>query len=198
MELEDVADELYEVPPEEFIAVRTERQNEAKSDGDPALAKAIGALPKPSLAAWVCNVLVRAHREEIEGLVELGDLLRSAQENLAGDQLRALNTQRGQLLNALTRRASAVARERGHPVSTSVQGQVEETLRAAMADPEAGEALLTGRLTSPMSYSGMGTTSPGRTCASSSPRNRRPRRPPEAPRGRLRAHRAEGVGCRTA
>src|SRR5690349_19005695 len=158
MELEDVADELYEVPPEEFIAVRTERQNEAKSDGDPALAKAIGALPKPSLAAWVCNVLVRAHREEIEGLVELGDLLRSAQENLAGDQLRALNTQRGQLLNALTRRASAVARERGHPVSTSVQGQVEETLRAAMADPEAGEALLTGRITSSMSYNGMGTT----------------------------------------
>jgi DNA repair exonuclease SbcCD ATPase subunit len=158
MELEDVADELYEVPPEEFIAVRTERQNEAKADGDPALAKAIGALPKPSLAAWVCNVLVRAHRAEIEGLVELGDLLRSAQENLAGDQLRALNTQRGQLLNALTRRASAVARERGHPVSTSVQGQVEETLRAAMADPDAGEALLTGRLTSPMSYSGMGTT----------------------------------------
>ena len=42
------------------------------------------------------------------------------------------------------------------PVAT----QVEETLRAAMADPEAGEALLTGRLTSPMSYSGMGTTAP--------------------------------------
>jgi DNA repair exonuclease SbcCD ATPase subunit len=158
MELEDVADELYEVPPEEFIAVRTERQDEAKAEGDKALAKAIGGLPKPSLAAWVCNVLVRSHREEIEGLVELGDLLRTAQENLAGDQLRALNTQRGQLLNALTRRASALARERGHPVSTAVAGQVEETLRAAMADPEAGEALLTGRLTSPMSYSGMGTT----------------------------------------
>ena len=27
-----------------------------------------------------------------------------------------------------------------------------------MSDPEAGEALLSGRLTSPMSYSGMGTT----------------------------------------
>src|SRR3954454_23830895 len=150
MELEDVADELYEVPPEEFIAVRTERQNEAKAQGDPALAKAIGTLPKPALAAWVCNVLVRAHRDEIEGLVELGDLLRSAQENLAGDQLRTLNTQRGQLLNALTRRASAVARERGHPVSTSVQGQVEETLRAAMTDPEGGGGVPTRARTSPV------------------------------------------------
>jgi hypothetical protein len=158
VELDEVADELYEVPPEEFIAARTARQNEAKDDGDKALAKDIGALPKPSAAAWVCNLLVRAHREEIENLVELGTLLRDAQENLAGDQLRALDVQRRQLVSALTRQARALAHAAGHPVSTAVATQVEETLRAAMADPEAGEALLTGRLTSPMSYSGMGTT----------------------------------------
>src|SRR5688572_28534699 len=101
MELEEVADELYAVPPEEVIALRTARQDEAKAEGDKALAKAIGSLPKPSTAAWVANLLVRRHRAEIEGLVELGNLLREAQESLAGDQLRALNTQRGQLLNAL-------------------------------------------------------------------------------------------------
>lgn len=158
MDLDEVADELYEVPPEEFIALRTVRQGDALMGGDRALAKQIGSLPKPSSAAWVCNVLVRAHRAEIEGLVELGDLLREAQENLAGDELRALNQQRGQLLTALTRQAGALARERGHPVSSSVSVQVEETLRAAMSDPEAGQALLSGRLTSPMSYSGLGTT----------------------------------------
>jgi hypothetical protein len=158
VELDEVADELYEVPPEEFVAARTARQNEAKDGGDKALAKEIGALPKPSAAAWVCNLLVRAQRSEIEGLVELGNLLREAQENLAGDQLKALDTQRRQLVNALTRQARALANAAGHPVSTAVATQVEETLRAAMADPDAGEALLTGRLTSPMSYSGMGTT----------------------------------------
>jgi len=158
MELDEVADELYEVPPEEFIALRTARQNEARDGGDKGLAKEIGALPKPSAAAWVCNLLVRAQRPEIEGLVELGTLLREAQENLAGDQMRALDTQRRQLVSALTRQARALANERGHPVSTAVATQVEETLRAAMAEPEAGEALLSGRLTSPMSYSGMGTT----------------------------------------
>jgi hypothetical protein len=101
---------------------------------------------------------VRSHRAEIEGLVELGGLLREAQENLAGDQLRALSSQRGQLISALTRQASALAREHGRPISTAVADQVEETLRAAMADPEAGEVLLSGRLTSPMSYTGLGTT----------------------------------------
>jgi hypothetical protein len=158
VELDDVADELYAVPPEEFIALRKERQDAAKADGDKALAKEIGALPKPSAAAWVSNLLVREQREEIENLVELGTLLRDAQENLAGDQLRALDVQRRQLVSALTRQARALANEAGHPVSTAVATQVEETLRAAMADPEAGEALLAGRLAAPMSYSGMGTT----------------------------------------
>jgi hypothetical protein len=158
MDLDEVADELYEVPPEEFVALRSARQDEAKAEGDKALAKEIGALPKPTAAAWVCNLLVRAQRPEIEGLVELGTLLREAQENLAGDQLRALDAQRRQLISALTRQARSLAYDRGHPVSTSAATQVEETLRAAMADPEAGEALLSGRLTSPMSYSGLGTT----------------------------------------
>jgi hypothetical protein len=158
VDLDEVADELYERAPEEFIAVRTARQDQAKADGDKSLAKEIAALPKPSAAAWVCNLLVRTHREEIDNLVELGDLLREAQQNLAGSELKALDVQRRQLVSALTRQARALAVERNHPVSTAVATQVEETLRAAMADPDAGKALLSGRLTSPMSYSGMGTT----------------------------------------
>ena len=190
--------------PEEFIAVRTARQDEAKAEGDKTLAKQIGSLPKPSTAAWVCNLLVRAHRAELEGLVELGNLLRDAQESLAGDQLRALNTQRGQLLNALTRQASALARERGYRVGTTIAGQVEETLRAAMADPEAGQALLSGRLTSPMSYSGLGTASArpdlrlvppptreNRPAATAAPTRATPRTAPTKERGETAAERRE-------
>jgi hypothetical protein len=158
VDLDEVADELYVVPPEEFVALRKARQDEAKAEGDKTLAKDIGALPKPSAAAWACNLLVREHRAEIVDLVELGDLLREAQENLAGDQVRALDVQRRQLVTALTRQARGLAASREHPVSPSVATQVDETLRAAMADPDAGRALLTGRLTSPMSYSGLGTT----------------------------------------
>jgi hypothetical protein len=157
VDFDEVADELYAVHPDEFIALRKERQDQARAEGDRDLAKDIGGLPKPSTAAWAANLLAREHREEIEGLVELGGLLREAQESLAGDQLRALNSQRSQLLGALTRQAMAVAREHGHPVSTQIESQLEDTLRAAMSDPQAGEALLSGRLTSAMSYSGLGT-----------------------------------------
>lgn len=156
MDLDDVGDELYALPPDEFIPARKAREDEAKADGDKALAKEIAALPKPSTAAWVCNLLVREAHDEIAGLVDLGTLVREAQESLAGDQVRALDVQRRQVIAALTRQARSLAYQRGHPVSTAVATQVEETLRAAMADPEAGEALLSGRLTSPMSYSGMG------------------------------------------
>lgn len=180
-----MADELYEVPPEDFVELRKARQDAAKADGDKALAKEIGALPKPSAAAWACNLLVREHREEIENLVELGGLLREAQENLAGDQLRALDVQRRQLVTALTRQARGLAAAREHPVSTAVATQVEETLRAALADPDAGRALLTGRLTSPMSYSGLGTTvsRPDLRLVHPAPRTdrRAPREKPAAP-----------------
>lgn len=153
-----MADELYGLPPDEFMAARTAREQEARADGDKALAAEIKALGKPSTAAWACNVLVRHAREEIANLVELGGLLREAQQNLAGDELRALDVQRRQLVNALTRQARSVAHQLGHPVSTQVGTQIEETLRAAMADPDAGEALVEGRLTSPLSYTGMGLT----------------------------------------
>ena len=158
VDLDEVADELYAVLPEEFVAVRGQRQDDARAAGDRTLAREIGGLPKPTAAAWVCNLLVREQRAEIEGLVELGDLLRQAQESLAGDQLRALDRQRSQLLTALTRQATALAREHGSRVGSTVETQVADTLRAAMADPEAGEALLSGRLTGAMSYSGLGTT----------------------------------------
>lgn len=188
VDFDDAADELYRVPPEEFIALRRERQDQARAVGDRALAKDIGALPKPSAAAWACNLLVRTHRAEIEELVELGTLLREAQQNLAGAELKALDVQRRRLIAALTQQARAAAHEDGHPVSTAVAAQVEDTLRAAMSDPEAGEALLTGRLTGPMSFSGGLGTASGRpdlrlvrSPRSEAPPRDRPARPAPTP-----------------
>lgn len=189
MDLEEVAGELYALPPGGFVAARTEAARRARAAGDRALAREIGALGKPSTAAWACNALVQEAPDEIAGLVELGDLLREAQQTLAGDELRQLGTQRSRLLAALTRQARAVAARRGHPLSDAVADQVEETLRAAMADPDAGEALLAGRLTAPLSTRGLGfggrpdlrvvppsprrtPSRPGRTAPAPAPRSR--------------------------
>ena len=153
--LDAIAEELYGVPPEEFVEARTAARDRVKGQ-DKQLAKAVAALPKPTTAAWVCNLLARRQPDEVAQLTELGELLRQAQTNLSGDQLRQLGQQRNQVVAALARQARGLAHAEGHDVSTAVAEQVESTLRAAVVDPGAGEALVGGRLTTALSYSGLG------------------------------------------
>ncbi len=189
MGLDEVADELYGLLPGDFVAARTEAARRARAGGDRALAREIAALGKPSTAAWACNALVREQPAEIAGLVELGDLLREAQAGLAGDQLRALGPQRSRLLAALTRQARVLAARLGHPLSDAVADQVEQTLRTAMADPGAGEALLAGRLTGVLTArdGGLGTARPDLRVVPPPAAPRAPAVPPEEARRRAAA-----------
>lgn len=155
--VEDVAQRLYGLLPEEFTAARDEAARDAKANGDRAKAASIAGLRRPSLAAWLVNALVRHRKDEVEQLLVLGDALRSAQLGLVGDEVRALSRQRQQLIAAVGRQARALARELGHPVSEDVGQEVEQTLGAAMADPAIAEAVRSGRLISPTSYAGLGT-----------------------------------------
>ncbi|MGY1858144.1 hypothetical protein [Modestobacter sp. SYSU DS0290] len=180
MQLADVADELYGVPPEEFVAARTAARDRARAAGDKQLAKDVAALPKPTTAAWVCNLLARRAPDEVAQLTELGELLRSAQLDLAGDQLRELGRQRNQVVAALARQARGLAHREGHDVSTAVAEQVEATLRAAIADPDAGAALQGGRLTAALSYTGLGPVD--LSAAVAAPARRAPARRPHTSR----------------
>jgi hypothetical protein len=155
--IEDVAQRLYGLLPEDFTSARDLAAREARASGDRATAKAISGLRRPSLAAWLVNALMRHRPAEVEQLLTLGEALRSAQFGLAGDEMRQLSRQRQQLIAAVGRQARALARELGHPVSDDVGQEVEATLGAAMADPEVAEAVRSGRLTSPTSYAGLGT-----------------------------------------
>src|ERR687884_2035572 len=163
--VEDVAQRLYGLLPEEFTAARDQAAREARANGDRARAAAIAGLRRPSLAAWLVNALVRHRQDEVEQLLALGEAMRSAQQGLEGDQLRALARQRQQVLAAIGRQARALARELGHPVSEDVGQEVEQTLGAAMSDPEVAEAVRSGRLTSPTSYAGLGLDGDASTSA---------------------------------
>ncbi|WP_459956606.1 hypothetical protein [Nocardia sp. IFM 10818] len=156
MNLEEVAAELYGVPPGEFVTVRTERAQQAREDGDKALATAIGKLRRPTVAAWAVNLLARAAGEDVGALLEIGDALREAQRRLSGEQLRTLTTQRQQVVNALTRKAGELAAAHGQRLSESVLRDVGSTLQAALADPEVAEQVRAGTLTAAASYEGFG------------------------------------------
>src|SRR5690606_5756403 len=145
-ELEDVAAELYGLPLDEFTTARDERAKELRADGERTAATAVRALRRPSTAAWAVNQLVRARREEVEQVLDLGAALREARAALAGDELRALRKQQQQLVAAVVRQTRAVARERGQRLSDTVQREVEATLKAAMADVDAAAAVRSGLL----------------------------------------------------
>ncbi|MGV4980781.1 hypothetical protein ACVB8X_06265 [Streptomyces sp. NRAIS4] len=151
MDLDAVADELYGLRPEEFVAARDRRALDARKAGDQALAKEIGALRRPSLAAWVGNLLVRRQPEQVEPLLGLGEELRRAHRELDGAQLRKLARRQNEMIGTLGRQARRLAAEAGHPVGEGVQRAVEETLHAVLADPEAAREWAAGRLVKPLS-----------------------------------------------
>jgi hypothetical protein len=156
MDLDSVSAELYALPPEEFTAARTAQEKAAKAVGDKALATAIHALGKPNLVAWLANQLARHHADELRALVELGAGLREAATTLTGEQLRDFTRQKRQLVGALVQQARGVATAAGRKVSLDAARGLEETLNAALADPDAAELVLAGRLASGLQSTGFG------------------------------------------
>lgn len=151
MDYDAVADELYALRPEEFTAARASAVAAARTAGDRDLADRIGELRKPSLAAWVGNLLVRSLPGEVEPLLRLGEGLRQAHHDLDGTQLRELVEQQHAVVRALSAQARQLAAEAGHPIGDGVQREVETTLHAVLADPEAARAWASGRLVKPLS-----------------------------------------------
>lgn len=156
MTLDDVADELYGLDPADFVRVRTERQKQARADGDKTLAKDIGALRKPTTVGWVLNVLVRDAEDEVGDLFDLGEALREAQQHLSGATLRTLTKQRQRAVRALATRAAEIAADRGHDVGDDVTREVASSLGAALADPAVADDVRAGRLLGAVEYSGFG------------------------------------------
>jgi hypothetical protein len=160
MTLDEVAVDMYRLDPAEFVAARAARVKEARDAGDKELATAIGKLRRPTVTAWTVNLLARTVPEEVDALLRLGAALRSAQRQLSGAQLRSLTTQRQQVVNALAKRAGALAAEHGHPVGEGVLREVGQTLSAALADAEVAEQVRTGTLATAATYEGFGPAGP--------------------------------------
>ncbi|MGC5170009.1 transposase [Microbacterium sp. DT81.1] len=143
--LEDIARELYAVPPGEFTAARTARVAEVKPD-DPALARSISTLKRASVPAWVVGQLVRHREDDIERALALAVEMRDAQNELDAPAMSELTTARRRLTAALAREGAAIAHQKGVAVSSAALDEVAQTLQAAMTDEAAAAALLSGRL----------------------------------------------------
>ncbi|MEV4344798.1 hypothetical protein AB0J83_10005 [Actinoplanes sp. NPDC049596] len=146
---------LYEAPPDGFVAARTAAVEDARKAGDKATAKRLAALKKPTVAAWVVNLLALRRPELVEELADLATALREAQRGLDGDALRELTAQRRQVVSALVSAAGKLARAEEPGIKLPL-GEVEATLTAAMAEPDVAAQVRTGRLIRAATYAGFG------------------------------------------
>ncbi len=179
------ADELYALPAAAFTPARDAMAKELRAE-DRELATRVKALRRPSVAAWVVNLLVRRDADQVEQVLQVGAALREAQATLDGDELRALTRQRRQVTAAVTSRARSLAADEGTRVTEAVAEQVEATLTAAMVDAGAAEAVRSGLLVAALNANGVDAADVAAALAvpealgyAAAPRETAPPAPPE-------------------
>src|SRR4051794_26711608 len=146
--LEERIDALYAGPLEEFIAARDALAKELRAHKDKDGAATVKALRKPTVAAWAVNQIVHRSGDDVRALVDIGDDLRAAHEALLeghGDGgVREATAKRRKAVGDLTDRA--VAELGGGAAGEAQREAISRTFDAAVADPEAAETVVGGRL----------------------------------------------------
>jgi hypothetical protein len=148
--VERAADELYGLPLPDFTKARDELARRLRQEGLRDEANAVKALRKPTVGAWALNQLAQRRSKEVERLLSTGKRLRDAQAALlaGGDRaaLQRASAEERELVDKLTRDATAVAGEAGTGGTASLDERIRATLHAAALDEETAAELAAGRL----------------------------------------------------
>jgi hypothetical protein len=153
--------DLYGLPFERFVPERTALAKELRGQGKRAEAAEVAKLPKPSVAAWAVNQLVRTQARAVGDLFEAGDALQQAQadvvagEGSAGDLRGAAERERS-AVSALVEAARGLLDSDGHPLSPTTLERVSDTLHAAALDSEARAEVQGGALIRELRHVGLG------------------------------------------
>jgi hypothetical protein len=151
--IDDLADELYRLPPTSFTAARDSAVAQSRADGDPAMARQLAALKRPTQGAYLVNLLALSRPDVVTELIELGGRIRDAQGVVSAADLRDLTNQRRSALAA----ALALCRTLAAGAPSEAQlAEASETLAAAMADPAAAAQVQAGRVVKALHYAGFG------------------------------------------
>lgn len=163
-DVSQVASRLYALPPQRFTAERSAAVAAAREAGDRAGAAELRKLRRPTVAAWLVNLLALRRPQLVADLAALADALQAAQRQLDGAQLRELAGQRRATIAALVAeaRSLALAAEPELAEGKLPLAEVEATLHAALGDPEVAEQVRSGRLVRAATPGGFGGPSPAK------------------------------------
>lgn len=156
MDLDDALDELYGCAPREFVSRRRELTRSARAADAPGLALDIARARKPTQVAWLLNQWIRRSPTDLDPLLSVADELREAQRRSSAELLRQLSTRRRDVVQTALEHLRSFATEIGAGMSTTVEREAVQTLRAAIGDEQVADLLRRGRLVTAMEYSGFG------------------------------------------
>jgi hypothetical protein len=142
--LETAIDQLYRRPLGEFIAARNELQASLRIE-DPAAARRIKSLAKPSVSAWAVNQLYWEAPLLYRALIGAGAALHAMTGGDA-DGLRAAMATRRRALDEAVRFAEGVLERGGHATGMTTRRRVSLTLEALAAHGGGADAPRAGRL----------------------------------------------------
>lgn len=145
-------EELFSVPPEEFVKTRAAVVKELKERGDKDRAAHVAALRRPSGPVWAINQLARKHPGEIERYLEIQSSLGGVAD---ATELNQLAAERRRVVGRLTQLGGKILGDAGHGASPQVLQRIGSTLLAA-DDPEEQEAIRAARLQEELTVSGFG------------------------------------------
>lgn len=144
--LEEVLDQLYAAPPEDFVRLRNE-QAKALAGSEAAQVK---GLSRPTVVAWALNQLVRRFPKEVDALISAGQEVERAHRRLLsgveGHQLQGAVKHRRQLLAEMEERTARILEDSGRSAEPHRAG-IANTLQTASVEREAAELLRAGRFT---------------------------------------------------
>ncbi len=198
------AHDLYGLPLDRFVPERTALARTLRDRGQREEAAKVGKLPKPSIAAWAVNQLVRTQRRAVSDLFDAGDVLQRAQEDLLsgrsdGDALRKAAERERAAVEALMERARGLLSSEGHELSQATLDRVADTLHAAAVDEEARPQVREGCLDKELRHAGLGGAGAALGAAASRGRARTreastaERQPEPRPADRQRTRRLEAA-----
>ena len=140
---DEVLDELYSAPLDEFIARRSALAKELKAGGRADEAAEVGGMRKPSVPLWTVNQLARRNKPAVSKLIETSEDLRTALGK--GDQDEFARAQKAQ--TEALRKLRDAARSLLGKATDPVLERVVSAFRTASVDDDLRHALTAGRLT---------------------------------------------------
>ena len=179
--LDDDLDELFALPPAQFVRARNALADRLKRAGRPEQAAEVKRLSRPSATVWAINRTARDAPKSVAEMIDAVSRLERAQAGHSPDLHEAIERERRARGRVLQLALSRLA-EGGHASAETVR-RLSSTLLGAAGDRTARAALTRGRLTEDRQAAGFDllAATPIRPAADRPRRAERTARPPRAP-----------------